>query len=122
MRVLVCGGRNFRSWGTVWHELSRLHDALSPITAIIHGGATGADTFAGQWAEVKAITCHVYRAKWAEYGKAAGPIRNSIMLNEGNPDLVLAFPGGRGTADMVAKAEAAGIKVVQINQAAGETE
>ena len=36
------------------------------------------------------------------------------MLDEGKPDLVIAFPGGRGTADMVRKANRAGVKVVEI--------
>lgn len=49
-----------------------------------------------------------------KYGKSAGPIRNQTMLDDGKPDLVLAFPGGRGTADMVAKAEKHGIPVRRI--------
>lgn len=47
----------------------------------------------------------------ATNGKAAGPIRNQRMLDEGKPDLVVAFPGGRGTADMVRRAKAAGVPV-----------
>ena len=37
-----------------------------------------------------------------------------IMLDEGKPDLVVAFPGGRGTADMIRKAEGAGVPVVTV--------
>jgi len=33
------------------------------------------------------------------------------MLDKGQPDLVLAFPGGNGTADMIRRAEAANIPV-----------
>jgi hypothetical protein len=33
------------------------------------------------------------------------------MLKEGHPDLVVAFPGGKGTAGMIALARAAGIPV-----------
>jgi hypothetical protein len=47
---------------------------------------------------------------WA--GKA-GPIRKQQMLDEGKPDLVVAFPGGRGTAHMVRIARAAGIEVIE---------
>lgn len=57
--------------------------------------------------------CPVIRmdANWDFYGKKAGPIRNTWMLKYATPDLVIAFPGGGGTADMVAQAEAAGIDV-----------
>jgi Lhr-like helicase len=39
------------------------------------------------------------------------------MIDEGKPDLVIAFPGGRGTADMVGRARKAGIRVVEISPA-----
>jgi hypothetical protein len=37
-------------------------------------------------------------------GRAAGPRRNQRMLEDFRPDLVVAFPGGRGTAYMVRRA------------------
>ena len=46
--------------------------------------------------------------------KSAGHIRNQVMLDKGKPDVVVAFPGGRGTADMVRRAEGAGIEVRRI--------
>jgi ABC-type branched-subunit amino acid transport system substrate-binding protein len=36
------------------------------------------------------------------------------MIREGKPDAVVAFPGGRGTADMVRQARAAGIEVREV--------
>jgi len=54
------------------------------------------------------------RAKWSKHGRAAGPIRNQEMIDECKPDLVVAFPGGRGTADMVRRAKAAGIRVIEV--------
>jgi len=41
------------------------------------------------------------QGEWDELGKKAGPLRNQRMLDEGKPDLVVAFPGGGGTKDMV---------------------
>lgn len=115
MRVLVCGGRNFRSPAQVSRELDRLH-AERPITALMQGGATGADQFAKEWAmtkpEIKRFMC---TANWEAHGNAAGPIRNQRML-DWKPDLVVAFKGGKGTADMVARAKAAGVKVVEAGQ------
>ena len=46
--------------------------------------------------------------------RGAGPERNARMLAEGRPDLVVAFPGGTGTADMVRRAKAAGVRVVEV--------
>jgi len=48
------------------------------------------------------------------HGRAAGPVRNAQMLAEGKPDFVVAFPGGRGTADMCKQARARGVKVVEV--------
>jgi len=114
MTILVCGGRLFRPTA---QSYSTLADHLLPGTKLIHGGATGADAFADEFAKglgfVEVVPYRITRAEWAQLGPAAGPIRNQRMLTEGKPDLVIAFPGGRGTADMVERAEAAGIPVIR---------
>jgi hypothetical protein len=115
MRVLVCGGRNYGNVTRVAQELDALA-RQSPLT-IIEGGATGADAIARAWwkhyGRGELITV---KADWKRHGKAAGPIRNQQMLVCYMPDLVLAFPGGRGTADMVARAKAARVPVREINE------
>lgn len=112
MKVLVCGGRDYHRPAQVWRALDKLH-AERPITALIQGGAPGADTLAKEWAakkpEIQRFVCH---AEWEKYGDAAGPIRNARML-EWKPDLVAAFPGGKGTAGMIRLARAAGVEVVE---------
>jgi hypothetical protein len=84
------------------------------ITVLIAGGARGADTLAEEWAKAQGIQCEVYMADWEGLGRKAGPIRNQQMLDEGKPDLVIAFPGGRGTADMVRRAREAGVETVEV--------
>lgn len=111
IRVLVCGGRRFNDALTLGSWLGGLMRDPG-IACIIHGGAQGADFMAGKFAEWKGIPVEVYPAKWKEDGKAVGPIRNSRMLKEAKPDLVVAFPGGKGTADMVKRAKAAGVSVL----------
>jgi hypothetical protein len=113
MRVLVCGGRDFANRNYLFTVLGEVHDLERPITCIIHGGAPGADALAGQWADWRDVPSQKFAADWKAHGRAAGPIRNQIMLDEGRPDIVIAFEGGRGTADMVRRAKAAGIKVVE---------
>jgi len=122
MRVLVCGGRNLDP-STVWNWLEanaheeccdRLNRASHvPVTYIIQGASSGADAAAEQWARSSEIPILRFPADWRRHGKAAGPIRNREMLLEGRPDVVIAFPGGRGTADMVRQAEAAGVPVIR---------
>jgi hypothetical protein len=133
MRVLVCGGRTF---GIVIpdtppeeieaereradRERRALDVALSPYLRdsgthlIIHGAAPGADSVAARWAERHDVPALAFPAKWKKHGKAAGPLRNAQMLAEGRPDIIIAFPGGKGTADMKSRARAAGVQVVEV--------
>lgn len=112
MRVLVCGGRDYHNRLAVYRELCRLNQEEG-ISVIIHGGCRGADQLAAQWVEMT-DNCReeVYKPDWS-FGLCAGPIRNQRML-DGKPDLVIAFPGGRGTADMVRRAVRAGVKVLRV--------
>lgn len=112
MRVLVCGGRDFDDAVTLGAWLGGIHKQ-DGISLLIQGGAKGADFMAARFAEWAGIPVRTFPADWKTWGRAAGPIRNQQMLDEGRPDLVLAFPGGKGTADMVGRAKAAGVRVVE---------
>lgn len=113
IRVLVCGGRHFDDEKLLCNTLDHLNQ-MHEITCVIEGGATGADTLASQWARSRKIENIRYPANWALYGKAAGPIRNAQMLKHGLPNLVVAFPGDKGTADMVRQAQKLNITIVEI--------
>ena len=104
MRILVCGGRDFADIKMLDRVLGEIHSE-TPITALIHGQARGADNMAAYWAAQLGIPREAFPADWKAHGKAAGPIRNKQMLHEGKPDLVVAFPGGRGTANMIKQAK-----------------
>ena len=108
VKVLVCGGRTWNDRGSV----SRVLSLLRP-TEVIHGAASGADQLARDWALHNQVLIRQFPADWAKHGKAAGPMRNQRMLDESKPDVVVAFPGGRGTADMVRRAKAAGVRVME---------
>lgn len=118
MRVIVCGGRDYKDKMRVFVELNKLRP-----THVIHGACpTGADDFAREYCcdESQGVFMEAYPAMWHKHGPAAGPIRNRQMLAEGKPDVVLAFPGGAGTADMVKRAKAAGVRVIEVNSPLGE--
>lgn len=143
MKVLVCGGRDFGNISKD-HNGKRIEDGkpeqyrfimsyldekfipydrqtedpetwLPPAgLVIIAGAAKGVDSVAIDWAVVNWCMYEEYWADWNKHGKAAGHIRNKQMIDEGKPDLVIAFPGGRGTANMVSQARAAGIPVEEV--------
>lgn len=116
-RVLVCGGRTYNDSTTISLTLaSVLHHR--GIAVLIHGGAEGADKLAAQWAWLNKIKTECYpisREDWRVHGKAAGPIRNQQMLDEGKPSLVVCFVGGKGTADMRRRALKAGVEIMDID-------
>lgn len=114
MRVLVCGGRDFEDYQFAQEKLDKLHRSID-ITHVISGHAKGADQLGEMWAEENCTPFTCYPANWDKHRKAAGPIRNQQMLDEGKPDVVLAFPGGRGTADMVKRAKKAGVRVIEVS-------
>ena len=123
-------------------EKKKLCEALGKLLVahgafqLIHGGAKGADAAADAWAaEQRGFPKPlVFEADWDDlthilaviktrksgpqkgtpYNAAAGPIRNQLMIDEGRPDLVVAFPGGAGTKDMTDRAKAAKIEVMEI--------
>lgn len=113
--ILVCGGRDYNDGSALHGALSTLVQVLGghEKVVIIHGDATGADRMAGRWAENKGIRCYAFPAEWDRYGHSAGPMRNKEMLQE-DPYVVLAFPGGNGTAHMVRIAREAGVRVIEV--------
>ena len=110
MKVLVCGSRNFVKPDIIRQALR----ALTGDVEIIHGAASGADSLADMYARLVGFRISRFPANWAEFGKAAGYIRNKQMLDE-KPDLVIAFVrdpnNSPGTANMVLQALCAGVKV-----------
>lgn len=114
MIVLVCGGRHYDDKTTVWCMLSAYQASRGAFTAIVQGGATGADKLARGWAEAYRIPLYTFWADWKALGTKAGPIRNQRMLDQAKPSLVIAFPGGAGTENMKRLARQSGIEVIEV--------
>jgi hypothetical protein len=103
MKVLVCGGRDYddrEAFDSFMDRLAAQYKAAGdPITHVIHGDYRGADTLADEWAVARGIQPVACKALWVKFANGAGPRRNRLMLML-NPDVLVAFPGERGTADM----------------------
>ncbi len=130
MRVLICGGREFgftvtptkkypiyrikpEQIRTLFQQLDQSH-LCEPITAVGEGCAAGADFLGGIWAASRGIALEEFPANWDKYGGSAGPKRNQHQLDIFKPDLLIAFAGGTGTADMISRAYAAKVRVTEI--------
>lgn len=107
MRTLICGGRNFNDKFFIFNRL----DLTPGISVIITGAARGVDSIAIEWAIMKELPFIGEPARWTKYGASAGAIRNATMVENWQPEKVIAFPGGNGTKNMIAVAKAAGITV-----------
>ena len=115
MRVLFCGGRDFDDVALAHATLDRLHREFC-FQILMEGDARGADRIAGEWADLRSVEHLRFPADWEGLGRKAGPIRNHAMLKDGRPDLVVAFPGRRGTAHMVRISREAGVRVIEVAQ------
>lgn len=112
-RILVCGGRDFTDQQLVVNILNELRPYFAEQFCLIHGGARGADRCAHVWAFFQGCPVIEMKANWDFYDKKAGPVRNTWMLNWAEPDLIIAFPGGVGTANMVLQAQSRGIDIYE---------
>lgn len=131
MKILVCGGRSYNDYDRVKAVLDGFHQ-VAKITSLVHGAATGADSLGARWALQNGVLSLPYPAKWSDvsnphaiikftkfghpYNAIAGILRNQEMLEQ-NLDLafVVAFPGNKGTKDMLQRAKKAGVLVHEIS-------
>lgn len=111
--VIVAGGARDLDW-----PLDRIAAALvqatagRPVALLLHGGARGADRLIEQACRSLGWPVEVIPAEWGRYGRAAGPLRNGLLLRRAlevaTPTqasvLVVAFPGASGTASLVRQA------------------
>lgn len=110
-KVIVAGSRSIQSKSTVYEGIRVAMQAGVVFGEVVTGGARGPDTIAHQAAEKKRVPTKVFEADWEQYGKKAGPIRNTSMAEYAD-ELVAIWDGeSRGTLDMIRKARKNGLDV-----------
>jgi hypothetical protein len=116
MRILICGDRNWNNLARVKEELVKFKD----VEAVIEGECRGADSCGRIAALELGIPVLKFPADWSRYRYGAGPIRNQQMIDEGKPDLVIAFhsdfQNSKGTKDMITRAKKAKIKIILVDK------
>src|SRR5215203_4448097 len=119
MNVIVSGGRAYFDQVKVDDVLDTLNWQRH-IDAILQGGATGADELARNWAERRRVRIRTYISGKTSGGRSSWSKGNQRMVDEGRPDLVVAFPGVRRTADLVRRAKDACVTVLLIDGASDD--
>ena len=70
---------------------------------LLHGGAKGVDSIAGEWASEKGISVLYFKPDWKRYGRSAGIRRNTIMANECDFGIAIWDGKSKGTKDAIKK-------------------
>ena len=76
IKIIVTGGRYWSCTITTEKVLRQIEKQFGRIECIVNGGAQGADLLAREWAERNKRLVITVNAKWVDFGKAAGPMRN----------------------------------------------
>lgn len=120
MRIVVTGGRDFQNRECVYRVLDHLVLNYG-LKRVAQGGAAGADQLTREWCRYRDIECVEYKADWMVHGKKAGPMRNMRMLEAERPDLVVSFPGSRGTIGCTGYAQRLGLPVHRVTETEYDT-
>lgn len=100
--IIICGSRDFENFEVFSNVMdSYLQNYEKSQICLFSGGAKGTDSLVIRYAEKHGISCRIFPALWAIFGKKAGPIRNIAMLKDA--DACLGFHNGKslGTAHML---------------------
>jgi len=111
MRLAIVGSRFFTDYEYMKLVFEDFVADNGAITAIVSGGAKGADTLAQQIANEYNITMQVWPADWNSNGNAAGPIRNKQIVEDSDAMLAFLAPDSRGTMNSISLARKKGIDV-----------
>lgn len=102
-KIVIAGSRKFNDYDFLKKKVNKFLENKkdSHKIIIISGHAKGTDELGERYAKEKGYNTKIYPAEWKKYGRAAGPIRNKIMINKANA--LIAFWDGksRGTSSSI---------------------
>ncbi len=120
MKIAIVGTRNFSRLDLVKTQLSIIYTKFGTDNiTIVSGGCRGIDKEAEEIAKTFGFETKTYKADWDKYGKPAGPLRNTTIVE--NSDIVIAFWDGKsnGTRDTINKTIDAGKPLRVYNERCG---
>jgi len=115
IRIGVTGGRDYTNTAKATHVLDRAYSVFKDRMYLVVGDARGLDFICRNWADatLKPEQWSCFYANWDLYGKKAGILRNEEMAKSGL-DLLISFPGGKGTKHMTEYCRELNIKILEI--------
>ena len=96
-KLAIVGSRNYNNF----EEFSKTIDKYLPISEIISGGCRGTDLMAKRYAMQNKINYKEFPADWKRYGKAAGPIRNKLIVDASDAVIAFLSPSSKGTLNSI---------------------
>ena len=115
MRVIIAGSRDLADARPVWKAIARFVELHGDITEVVSGGAAGADRIGEAYARHWDLPLSLFPADWA-VGRKAGPDRNEAMAKyAAGGGCIVVHTGGRGSADMIRRARAHDLKLVEVD-------
>lgn len=100
--LLVCGTRTIKDMAFVWTTVEKVW-LNNDFDLLLEGGAEGVDEDSGMWADFHKINHMKLHPQWKKYGKAAGVIRNSVMVEICTKGIALWDGKSKGTKDTIDK-------------------
>lgn len=111
--VAVHGGREYDRKRRINQILDAARDKLG-LTSIVTIGSFGTGHIVKAWADSRKVPAEVVKAHWGKHGAEAGAIQNKAILGHA-PEILIAFPGDDETADIIRRANEAGIRVIEVD-------
>jgi hypothetical protein len=109
VKTIIAGSRRLHP------DLATITDAVVAsgfdVTEVVCGWAEGVDKAGAAWAESRDIRVKHFPVEWKRYGRRAGPIRNTVMVEYADARIALWDGQSNGTRDTLRKAREAGLKV-----------
>lgn len=114
VRILTTGGRNFNDRDFIFRTMDSCVPYFADYFCVANGWAHGADKGVQDWLRERGYPGCFFPPLWEYYGLSAGHRRNAWMFDFFLPEVVIAFPGGPGTAGTVEIANSRGIPVYNV--------
>lgn len=113
MKVIIAGTRNHKIEPSALNGL--VNRSTYKVDELVCGMAQGVDISAKVWADEKDIPVKKFHPDWAQFGRAAGPLRNQKMADYADALIAIWDGKSKGTKSMIEEMQKRG-KFVMIFQ------